>query len=105
MILEKIQQILAQQFEVSADSINADTNIVDDLGADSLDVVELIMSVEDEFGVPMRKQQSWPPSARSLSTSKQDSNYKPRKIPPGRAGFFASICARVLPYNGIRTFC
>ncbi len=50
MILEKIQNILAQQFEVSADSISADTNIVDDLGADSLDVVELIMSVEDEFG-------------------------------------------------------
>ena len=50
MILEKIQSILAQQFEVSADSISADTNIVDDLGADSLDVVELIMSIEDEFG-------------------------------------------------------
>ena len=50
MILEKIQNILAQQFEVSADSISADTNIVDDLGADSLDVVELIMSVEAEFG-------------------------------------------------------
>ena len=50
MILEKIQNILAQQFEVSADSISADTNIVDDLGAGSLDVVELIMSVEDEFG-------------------------------------------------------
>ena len=51
MILEKIQHILAQQFEVSAGSISADTNIVDDLGADSLDVVELIMSVEDEFGL------------------------------------------------------
>lgn len=51
MILEKIKDVLAQQFEVSADSISADTNIVDDLGADSLDVVELIMSVEDEFGV------------------------------------------------------
>ena len=50
MILEKIQNILAQQFEVSADSISADTHIGDDLGADSLDVVELIMSVEDEFG-------------------------------------------------------
>lgn len=50
MILEKIQNILAQQFEVSADSISASTNIVDDLGADSLDVVELIMSVEDEYG-------------------------------------------------------
>ena len=36
MILEKIKDILAQQFEVSADSISADTNIVDDLGADSL---------------------------------------------------------------------
>ena len=51
MILEKIKEILAQQFEVSADSISVETNIVDYLGADSLDVVELIMSVEDEFGV------------------------------------------------------
>ena len=51
MILEKIQQILAQQFEVSADSINADTNIVDDLGADSLDVVEMLMAMEDSFGI------------------------------------------------------
>ena len=51
MTLEKVQNILADQFEVAADSISADTNIVDDLGADSLDVVELIMSVEDEFGI------------------------------------------------------
>ena len=51
MILEKIQNILAEQFEVSADSITAETNIVEDLSADSLDVVELIMSVEDEFGI------------------------------------------------------
>lgn len=51
MVLEKIKSILSQQFEVSVDSISADTNIVDDLGADSLDVVELIMSAEDEFGL------------------------------------------------------
>lgn len=51
MIFEKIQEILSQQFEVSVDSITVDTNLVDDLGADSLDVVELIMSVEDEFGL------------------------------------------------------
>lgn len=51
MIFEKIQEILAQQFDLSADSITVDTNLVDDLGADSLDVVELIMSVEDEFGM------------------------------------------------------
>ena len=51
MILEKVKDILAGQFEVLADTINEETNIVDDLGADSLDVVELIMSVEDEFGL------------------------------------------------------
>lgn len=51
MTLEKVQKIIAEQFEVAADSISADTNIVDDLGIDSLDVVELIISVEDEFGL------------------------------------------------------
>ena len=51
MIFEKVQKALAEQFEVSPDTITMDTNLVDDLGADSLDVVELIMSIEDEFGV------------------------------------------------------
>ena len=51
MIFEKIQSILAEQFDVSAGSISEATNLVDDLGADSLDVVELVMSVEDEFGL------------------------------------------------------
>ena len=49
-VFEKVQKALAEQFEVSPDTITLDTNLVDDLGADSLDVVELIMSVEDEFG-------------------------------------------------------
>lgn len=51
MIFEKVQEILSEQLDVPAESITADTNLVDDLGADSLDVVELIMSVEDEFGI------------------------------------------------------
>ena len=51
MTLEKIKAILAEQLDVDENSITADTNIVDDLGADSLDVVELIMSVEDEFQI------------------------------------------------------
>ena len=51
MTFDKIRELLAQQFEVSADSISMETNIVDDLGGDSLDVVDLIMSVEEEFGI------------------------------------------------------
>lgn len=51
MIFENVRDALAQQFEVDPDSITEDTNLIDDLGADSLDVVELIMSLEDAFGV------------------------------------------------------
>ncbi len=51
MYFEKVRDALAQQFEMDAANITMDTNLIDDLGADSLDVVELIMSLEDEFGV------------------------------------------------------
>ena len=51
MIFENVKNELAKQFELDPESIAMDTNIVDDLGADSLDVVELIMSLEDSFGV------------------------------------------------------
>ncbi len=51
MFFKKVQKALASQFEIDEDQITLDTNIVDDLGADSLDVVELIMALEDEFGI------------------------------------------------------
>ena len=51
MYFDKIRDALAQQFEIDPENITLDTNLIDDLGADSLDVVELIMSLEDEFGV------------------------------------------------------
>ena len=51
MVLEKIKAILADQFDVDADSITADTDLVDDLGADSLDLVDMLMSLEDEFNI------------------------------------------------------
>lgn len=49
MVLEKVKNILAKQFDVEEDSITAETNLQEDLGADSLDVVDLLMSIEDEF--------------------------------------------------------
>ena len=51
MIFEKVQAALASQFEMDPETITPETNLIDDLGADSLDVVELIMSLEDEFGI------------------------------------------------------
>ena len=51
MVLEKVKSILAEQFDVEEDKVTADTDLQEDLGADSLDVVDLLMSIEDEFGV------------------------------------------------------
>ncbi len=51
MVLEKVKNILANQFDVEEESITPETNIQEDLGADSLDVVDMLMSLEDEFDV------------------------------------------------------
>ncbi len=51
MVLEKVKKILSEQFSVEEDSIPANTNIAEDLGADSLDVVDILMSIEDEFEI------------------------------------------------------
>jgi acyl carrier protein len=51
MVLEKVKAILAEQFDVEQDKITVDTDLQEDLGADSLDVVDLLMSIEDEFEV------------------------------------------------------
>jgi len=47
----KIRSILAEQLGVEAAEVTADANILDDLGADSLDVVELVMSLEEAFDI------------------------------------------------------
>ncbi len=51
MIFEKVRDALASQFELDPATITLETNLIDDIGADSLDVVELIMELEDEFGI------------------------------------------------------
>ena len=51
MVLEKVKAILAEQFDVEEDKITEATDLQDDLGADSLDVVDLLMSIEDEFEI------------------------------------------------------
>ena len=51
MTSEKIIGYVSEQFGVDKDSLSRDTRFVDDLNADSLDVVELSMTIEDEFGI------------------------------------------------------
>ena len=49
MIFEKLVTIVADQLDVDAESVKMESNITEDLNADSLDVVDLIMSIESEF--------------------------------------------------------
>ena len=51
VVFEKVCGILAEQFGVDAGTLNMDTSFVEDLGADSLDVVELMMSIEEAFDI------------------------------------------------------
>ena len=51
MTFEKIKTLLANQLGIKEDKIKLESKVLEDLGADSLDVVELLMTLEDEFGV------------------------------------------------------
>ena len=48
---DKIVEMMCEQFDLTPDAITEDTSFVDDLGIDSLDVVELVMELEDAFGM------------------------------------------------------
>ncbi len=50
-IEKKVKAIIVEQLGVSEDEVTPDANIIDDLGADSLDTVELVMAFEEEFGI------------------------------------------------------
>ena len=50
-MFEKLCKLIADQFGVEPDSVTADTAFVDDLGADSVDLVDLSMALEEEFGM------------------------------------------------------
>ncbi|MBQ9081010.1 MAG: acyl carrier protein [Clostridia bacterium] len=52
-MFEKVCAVLADQLNISADSIKPTDDIVNDLNADSIDVVEMLMNLEDEYGVKL----------------------------------------------------
>lgn len=51
MLFEKVKSIIAEQLDLDPESITYESSITDDLGADSLDIVDIVMTFEDEFGI------------------------------------------------------
>ena len=57
MVFDKVKELISEQLDVKADDITEASNIQDDLGADYLDVVDLVMALEDEFDVEIPEDQ------------------------------------------------
>lgn len=51
MSIDKVKEMLANQLNVEVDKISEDSKIVEDLGADSLDMIEMLMALEEQFGL------------------------------------------------------
>ncbi len=51
MVFEKLKKLIAKELNVDESKITLDTNLVDDLGADSLDAIQLVMAAEEEFDI------------------------------------------------------
>ena len=56
MVFEKVREILCNQFDVDEDAVTLSTRISEDLGADSLDAVDMLMSLEDEFSAEFQEE-------------------------------------------------
>jgi acyl carrier protein len=67
---EKVKQIIVEQLAVSEDEVKPTASFVDDLGADSLDVVELVMALEENFGLQIPDE-----DAEKISTVQQAIDY------------------------------
>lgn len=57
MVFEKVRGIMVDQLDVEEDAVSMEASIIDDLGADSLDVVDLVMSLEEEFDIEIPDEQ------------------------------------------------
>ncbi|KAF2958970.1 acyl carrier protein [Thermotoga sp. Ku-13t] len=69
-VFEKVATILSDKLGIKKDQINEESNIVKDLGADSLDLVDLVMAFEEEFGVKIADDQ-----LQKISTVKEVVDY------------------------------
>ena len=74
-MIEKIIELLAKQFRIDTSTINEETNIVEDLGADSLEIVDMLMALEENFGITVSDEE-----ALTLKTVKDVAEFIERKV-------------------------
>lgn len=79
--LQKVQQVTAEQLGVSEHEVKLETKFVNDLGADSLDTVELLMAIEDEFGIEIPDE-----DAEKMVTVQDVITYLDANVPASIAG-------------------
>ncbi len=72
---EKVKHIIVEQLGVDEDEVKPEATFVDDLGADSLDVVELVMALEEEFGLEISDE-----DAEKISSVQQAVSYIDRHV-------------------------
>lgn len=51
MVFEKLRDIICEELQLDAETVTMESNLMDDFDADSLDLVEIVMSIEDEYGI------------------------------------------------------
>lgn len=73
---EKVKEIIAEQLNVSEESIFSNTSFIDDLGADSLDIFQIIMALEEEFEIEISNEE-----VEKMSTVEDAVNYIKNNIP------------------------
>jgi acyl carrier protein len=69
-VMEKVKSIIVEQLGVDEEEVTLEASFTDDLGADSLDIVELVMAFEEEFGIEIPDE-----SAEKISTVRQAVDY------------------------------
>ena len=74
-IFEKVKNIVVDQLEADADKVKPEANFANDLGADSLDTVELVMALEEEFGIEIPDE-----AAEKIDTVEKAADYISQEI-------------------------
>ncbi|MBN1899935.1 acyl carrier protein [Candidatus Sumerlaeota bacterium] len=78
-VREKVKQVIVDQLSVNPEEVTDDASFIEDLGADSLDIVELVMELEEQFGVDIPDEE-----AEKILTVGEAIKYIETKLPEGK---------------------